>query len=145
MYQDNIILYIVLLVTLIFITTISARRYVLALEPSNQEEIYSTPGDIHSVIAAKKIHSRENHLTLLKSISSQNESLQRTFRIQNAFISAEEGYVKEFIKMLRGLANISSDSWDIITLTTQDTVEQWKSNIQDACKSRCEVKLVPTV
>ncbi|EED20925.1 conserved hypothetical protein [Talaromyces stipitatus ATCC 10500] len=140
MYQDNINLCIVLLVTLIFITTISARRYVrvLALESFNRKEIYSTP-------TAKKIHGRENHLTPLKSRSSQNESLQQTFGIQNAFTSAEEGYVKEFVKMSRGLVNISSDSWDIIASTTQDAVERWKSDVQGACESRFEVELVPIV
>ncbi|EED22527.1 conserved hypothetical protein [Talaromyces stipitatus ATCC 10500] len=147
MSQNDIIVCIVLPTVLIFITAILARQrgQVLAVDAADRKTIYYTPSEIRSLIAAKTIHGRDNQLRPLKSRSLPNESLQLAFGIQNAFTSDDQCYVEEFVKMSSNFINLSSDSWDIIVSTTQNTVKQWKSDAQGAYESRCEVELVPMV
>lgn len=144
MDKNYIIVCIITLLAAIITTTIS-RRQAQALAANAKPILYHTPSEIRSLIAAKKIHGQENELTALESRYLPNESLQRTFGIQNAFTSAEEDYVKEFVKMSINLIKISSDDWETIASTTQDAVKRWKSDAQGACNARYKVRLVPMV
>ncbi|EED22668.1 conserved hypothetical protein [Talaromyces stipitatus ATCC 10500] len=96
------IVYINTLIILVIVPSILARRRVEYLTSMvlRKKVHYCTPNEIRSLIQAKMLPGRKpNHLEPPDSRSLMNQSLKRTFGIQNAFTTSDEIYVVQALTL----------------------------------------------
>lgn len=107
-----------------------------ANNPAQGEDFYHgqrimDPQLCHRLIAGKSLS--DNHRNMLQPLGSRAEDNGRlvdAFNIDNAFTSADEVYVKHFVKEAQSRISLTSEQWKDISGLAQYAVRGWINSSQ---------------